>query len=152
MARGRPTGIEALAADHRHRWTMLGGVWLLYTSFGLTAASLAPLVDPITRDLGIGHAAMGVIFGAWQLVYIAAAAPGGAAMDRIGPRRTLFFAGAMIAASGLFRSFASDYATLLAAVAIFGLGGPLVSVGAPKVIALWFDGRVHNKRVNVRGK
>ena len=141
MARGAAARIEALAAGHHHRWAMLAGVWLLYTCFGLTAASLAPLVGPITQDLGIGHAAMGVVFGAWQLVYIAAAAPGGAAMDRIGPRRTLFFAGCMIAASGLFRSFADSYAVLLAAVAIFGLGGPLVSVGAPKVIALWFEGK-----------
>ena len=27
------------------------------------------------------------------------------------------------------------------AVAVFGLGGPLVSVGAPKTISLWFEGR-----------
>ena len=82
---------------------MLAGVWLLYFCFGLTAASLAPLVGPITRDLGVGHAAMGVVFGAWQLVYIAAAAPGGMAMDRIGPRKTLFFAGMAIALSGFLR-------------------------------------------------
>jgi len=120
---------------------MLGGVWLLYFCFGLTSASLAPLVGPITADLGIGHAAMGFVFGAWQLVYIASAAPGGAAMDRIGPRRTLFFASLVIAGSGLLRAHADGYGFLLFAVAIFGLGGPLVSVGAPKVIALWFEGR-----------
>lgn len=141
MARGGASPIQALAADHPHRWAMLAGVWLLYACFGLTAASLAPLVGPITRDLGVGHAAMGVVFGAWQLVYIVTAAPGGSAMDRIGPRRTLFFAGMMIALSGLLRAGANDFGFLLFAVAVFGLGGPLVSVGAPKVIALWFEGR-----------
>lgn len=120
---------------------MLAAVWLLYACFGLTTASLAPLVGPITRDLGIGHAAMGVVFGAWQLVYIASAAPGGMAMDRIGPRRTLFVAGMTIAISGALRAGADSYGFLLFAVAIFGLGGPLISVGAPKVIALWFDGK-----------
>ncbi len=90
MARGSTNSIEALAAGHPHRWMMLGAVWLLYLCFGLTSASLAPLVGPITKDLGVGHAAMGVVFGAWQLVYIISAAPGGAAMDRIGPRKTLF--------------------------------------------------------------
>ncbi len=141
MARGGQSSIEALAADHPHRWMMLFGVWLLYACFGLTAASLAPLVGPITRDLGIGHAAMGIVFGAWQLVYIASAAPGGMAMDRFGPRRTLFAAAVMIALSGLLRAFADSYIFLLCAVAVFGLGGALVSVGAPKVIALWFEGR-----------
>ena len=141
MARGSIPSIEALAAGHPHRWMMLAGVWLLYACFGLTSASLAPLVGPITKDLGVGHAAMGVVFGAWQLVYIISAAPGGAAMDRIGPRRTLCFAGLMIAISGMFRASADAYGMFLIAVAIFGLGGPLVSVGAPKVIALWFDGK-----------
>lgn len=141
MARGSTSSIEALAADHPHRWAMLAGVWLLYACFGLSTASLAPLVGPITRDLGVGHAAMGVVFGAWQLVYIASAAPGGMAMDRIGPRRTLFVAGMVIALSGALRAGADTYGFLLFAVAIFGLGGPLVSVGAPKVIALWFAGR-----------
>jgi len=141
MARGGTSSIQALAADHPHRWVMLAGVWLLYATFGLTAASLAPLVGPITRDLGVGHAAMGVVFGAWQLVYIFSAAPGGMAMDRIGPRRTLFAAGMVIALSGLLRAQAGSFEFLLLAVAAFGLGGPLVSVGAPKVIALWFEGR-----------
>ncbi|MEQ8698020.1 MAG: MFS transporter, partial [Bauldia litoralis] len=141
MARAPTPSIEALAADHPHRWAMLAGVWLLYACFGLATASLAPLVGPITRDLGVGHAAMGAVFGAWQLVYIASAAPGGMAMDRIGPRRTLFAAGMMIAISGALRASADSYSFLLFAVAIFGIGGPLVSVGAPKVIALWFDGR-----------
>ena len=141
MTRGSTTSIEALAAGHPHRWMMLGAVWLLYLCFGLTSASLAPLVGPITKDLGVGHAAMGVVFGAWQLVYIISAAPGGAAMDRIGPRKTLFFAGLMIAASGIFRAYADTYGIFLVAVAVFGLGGPLVSVGAPKVIALWFDSK-----------
>ena len=140
MARGGISSIQALAGGHPHRWAMLAGVWLLYASFGLTAGSLAPLVGPITRDLGIGHAAMGVVFGAWQLVYIFSAAPGGMAMDRIGPRRTLFAAGMMIALSGLLRAGSDSYAFLLFAVAVFGIGGPLVSVGAPKVIALWFEG------------
>lgn len=141
MARGSTSSIQALAADHPHRWAMLAGVWLLYASFGMTTASLAPLVGPITSDLGVGHAAMGIVFGAWQLVYIASAAPGGMAMDRIGPRRTLFVAGMVMALSGALRVGADSYGFFLFAVALFGIGGPLVSVGAPKVIALWFAGK-----------
>ncbi len=36
-----------------YRWAMLGGVWLLYFCFGLIAAAMAPLVQPITEDLGL---------------------------------------------------------------------------------------------------
>ena len=33
-----------------------------------------------------------------------------------------------------------DAATLFGAVGLFGIGGPLISIGAPKAIAQWFQG------------
>jgi cyanate permease len=48
---------------------MLAGVWLLYFSFALTISSIAPLVQVIETDLGIGHATMGTVLGAWPLIY-----------------------------------------------------------------------------------
>lgn len=141
----RRDGVErAEAAPVRprpFRWAMLAGVWWIYYAFGLTVASMAPLVGPIGRDLGVSHAAMGAIFGAWPLVYIASAIPCGAALDRVGPRWSLFAGAALIGASGLLRALATDSLGLFLAVAVFGLGGPIVSVGGPKLIAFWFDGQ-----------
>ena len=128
-------------ADHPYRWVMLGGVWLVYFCFGMTVAALAPLVGTINRDLGLSNSAMGSVLGAWPLVYIAAAIPCGAFLDRVGPRRALFLGAMIICLSGVMRGFASGHATLFLAVAIFGIGGPLVSVGAPKLISLWFEGK-----------
>lgn len=120
---------------------MLGGLWLVYYSFGLTVAAMAPLVRPITEELGLSHAAMGGVLGAWPLVYIASAVPCGAVLDRFGLRRSLFLAATIISLSGLLRALATDHLALYLAVAVFGFGGPLVSVGAPKLISLWFAGR-----------
>ena len=130
-----------VAAEHPYRWVILAGVWLLYVSFGLIQTSMAPLVQPITRELGISHSAMGGVLGAWPLVYIVAALPSGALMDRIGPRWTLCLAMLLIALSAGLRGFAEGQLSLFLAVAVFGLGGPLVSIGAPKLVALWFSGR-----------
>ncbi|MGE0484137.1 MAG: CynX/NimT family MFS transporter [Gammaproteobacteria bacterium] len=125
---------------HPLRWAVLFGVWLVYACFGLVATSLAPLVGEIERDLALSHAAMGSVMGAWQLVYIAAAVPCGILLDRLGPRRALTLGALAVAASAWGRSAADDYAGLLAAVMLFGIGGPIVSAGAPKVIASWFEG------------
>lgn len=84
---------------------------------------------------------MGSILGAWQLVYIGAAIPLGVALDRIGPRRALFAATLIIALSGALRATADDHLSLFLAVALFGMGGPLISIGAPKLVAVWFDSR-----------
>lgn len=122
------------------RWLLLFGVWLLYGSFGLVASSLAPLVGEITRDLNITNAAMGTTMGAWQLVYIFSAIPCGMLLDRLGPRAALTIGGLLIAGSAFARGFADSYTALLLAVALFGLGGPIVSAGAPKVVTGCFSG------------
>ncbi len=122
------------------RWWLLAALWLLYTAFGLTATALAPLVAPIERELGISHGAMGSIMGAWQLVYIFAAMPGGLMLDRLGGQSALFIGGLLIAASALGRALATDYTTLLLAVGLFGVGGPVISSGAPKVVSQLFKG------------
>jgi cyanate permease len=136
-----PEAIAPLPAEPTPiRWLVLLGVWLAYASFGLTSVALAPLVGPITRDLGMSHAAMGTVLGAWQAVYILAAVPCGALLDRLGARRAIFLGALIIAASGLMRGLATDFWTLLIAVGLFGIGGPLVSAGAPKVVSHWFKG------------
>ena len=125
-------------ARNPYRWAMLAGLWAIYFCFGLTTASLAPLIAPIKADLGIGNAEIGAVLGAWPLIYIFSALPCGMLIDRIGVRWGVAFGVALVAASGALRALAGDFATMF--VAVFGLGGPLISVGAPKVIATWFTG------------
>lgn len=123
-----------------YRWMVLLGVWLVYATFGLTTVSLAPLVPAITGELAISHASMGLVFGAWQAMFIVFAVPAGGLLDRIGLRRGLFLAALTIAVSNLLRSYAPGYWSLAIAVAVLGVGGPLVSTGAPKLVARWFRG------------
>ncbi len=122
------------------RWLLLAGLWLCYFSFGAIAASLAPLVVPIQQDLSLSHAALGSIMGAWQFVYIAAAIPAGMLLDRLGGRAALTLGVLCIALSALCRGLATDYWQLLGAVMLFGIGGPIVSSGAPKVVTEIFTG------------
>ncbi|HIF44066.1 MAG TPA: MFS transporter, partial [Dehalococcoidia bacterium] len=103
-------------------------------------AGLAPLVPDIEADLGFSHASMGTVLGAWQFIYIFAAIPCGLVLDRMGTHKALFWGALLIGASGIARGFAGEYLHLLAAVALFGLGGPLISAGAPKVVSENFTG------------
>jgi cyanate permease len=61
-------------------------------------------------------------------------------LDRLGGRRALAIGTAVIALSACARAFASDYWTLLGAVMLFGIGGPIISSGAPKVVTELFQG------------
>ncbi len=122
------------------RWLLLFGVWLLYGSFGLIATSLAPVASLVIHDLAMSHSEMGLAMGAWQLIYIAAAAPAGVFLDKIGARKALTTGGLLIGFSAIARAFAIDAQTLVIAVMLFGLGGPIVSAGAPKVVMANFKG------------
>lgn len=123
------------------RWLVLFGVWVIYFTFGLVVTSLAPLVKLIEHDLGMSHAQMGTVMGAWQLVYIAAALPCGILLDRLGSRWALLLGALCVAASSYGRGQADSFYGLLLAVMLFGIGGPIISAGAPKVIARWFQGQ-----------
>jgi cyanate permease len=122
------------------RWLLLSGLWLSYLSFGVIAASIAPLVATIRDDLSLSNSALGSIMGAWQLVYIASAIPCGMLLDRLGARTGLTIGIALIALSAAGRALADDYWVLLFAVMLFGLGGPIISSGAPKVVTSIFTG------------
>ncbi len=122
------------------RWLLLAGVWGLYASFGLVASCLSPLVSVVERELGISHAAMGSVLGAWQLIYMFAAIPCGLLLDRLGSRVALSLGILLIALSALARSVSDDFTTLLLSVMAFGLGAPLISTGSPKIVTEWFEG------------
>ena len=128
------------AEQPRFNWSVLALAWLIYFAFGMVMASLVPIITLIRDDLGISYSEMGGILGAWQLVYIFAAAPAGVLIDRIGPKRALVVGALIITGSAFLRSFAGGFGGLFTAVALFGLGGPIVSVGLSKLIADWFTG------------
>lgn len=123
-----------------YRWVVLGAVWGLYVGFGLVASSLAPLVGTISDELGLSRAQMGSVLGAWQLIYLGSAVPAGRLLGRIGLRWGLTIGIVLIVVSGVLRASAAGWTSLFAAVAVFGLGGPMVSIGTPALISTWFSG------------
>lgn len=120
-------------------WLAVAGVCGVYLSFGLALGVMAPLVDEISDDLDLSRSTMGSILGAWALIYVFTAVPAGAVVDRLGLRWSLFIGGLTITASLVLRSLAAGPVSLFAAVAVFGIGGPLVSIATPKLVASLFE-------------
>jgi cyanate permease len=99
---------------------------------------MAPVVGEIRTDLHLSETAMGLVLGAWQLVYLFSSVPGGRVIDRVGARRAVAATAVLVGLSAAARAGAGGFVTLYLAVAVFGLGGPLISIGGPKLIATWF--------------
>jgi len=116
-------------------------LWLLYSAFGMVSRAISPLVTPILNDLSISYSQMGLILGSWQLTYICVALVAGAIIDRWGVRKSIFVGAAIIGFSAVLRYFATGFLTLIVFVALFGVGGPMISIGGPKAISQWFNDR-----------
>jgi MFS transporter, CP family, cyanate transporter len=134
---------------HPYRWVMLALLWLIYFSFGLVARSPSPLVTPIIRDLNLTFGQIGFVLGSWQMTYILIAVMAGVIMDRWGIRKSIFAGALVIGLSAALRSLSTGFATLFIFVALFGIGGPMISIGCPKAIAQWFKGKERGTAVGI---
>ena len=114
---------------------------LLYIAFGLVSRAIFPLVTPVIEDLKLSYSQMGFILGSWQLTYIFAALAAGAVLDRWGVRKSILAGAIVIGLSATLRCYAAGFISMLGAVALFGFGGPMISIGGPKAISFWFRGR-----------
>jgi MFS family permease len=123
-----------------YKWVMLAQFWLIYFSFGMIRNSLYTLITPITTELELSNSQMGTILGIFLLIYVFLALPIGLIIDRIGVKNSLLAGIAVLSLSGILRSYATNYTTMLLSVALMGLVGPTISVGVPKAVATWFQG------------
>jgi MFS family permease len=119
---------------------ILGLGFFIYFNMGLVSAVLSAIVTPVMNDLNMTYSQMGFILGTWQLVYIFVALPLGFLTDRIGPYKSLLLASIIVSLSAVLRAFAVNFETLTLFVAVFGVGGSLVSIGLPKLVSVWFLG------------
>jgi cyanate permease len=92
---------------------------------------------------------MGLILGSWQLTYILAALVAGPVLDRWGVRKSIFAGALLIGLSAALRFYANGFLAMLAAVALFGAGGPMISIGGPKAISEWFQGKSRGAAIGI---
>lgn len=132
-----------------YRWVILFLVWLLYVTHGFVGRSAAPLVTPMLKDLAMSYGQMGFVLGSWQLVYMMVAVFSGIVLDKWGLRKSLFLGALIIGVSSVSRYFANSFGMLLPMVALFGVGGSVISIGAPKAISMWFAGKDRGTAVGI---
>jgi cyanate permease len=140
---------EMAPYQRRYRWVMLSLLWLLYAGFGLTIRSIAPLVTPIVEDLHLSYTQMGMILGSWQLTYVLVSIIAGTIIDRWGVRKSLFAGALTVGISLALRYLPQEFSGLLGAVALVGAGGPMISIGAPKTISIWFEGKSRGTAIGI---
>jgi cyanate permease len=121
-----------------YRWVLFGAMCGIYLVFGMVLLAIPPMVAQVRADLGISRGMLGFALGAWALLYIFTAPPMGRVIDRLGLRLSLTAGSLLIAVSAVMQACAQGVVMLWLAIGIIGIGGPLVSLSAPKLVAVWF--------------
>lgn len=113
----------------------------LTTAIGFMGWSSAfPLLNLWVRDLGISRAQGGLLTGLFYLPGILVALPGSWLFSRYPLRRVFLVCWFLILSGVWVMSCASSFLTLCVGRLIFSVGMNLHAVGAPKMLAAWFDG------------
>lgn len=110
---------------------------------GLGWSVMPASMPAIARDLGLGHAAAGFVFGAASLGIAVASPVGGAAVDRLGARKVAGLAMLFGAVACAARALAAGTWSLALAMLLFGLHVGFTAPAIPKALS----GHVHPSRV-----
>jgi len=96
------------------------------------------IVTPILDDLGLGLRDWGTLWSALSLGALLGALPAGALGDRFGVRGVVAFGALAMAAALALRALGGGFATVLAAMLLYGFTLSVVSANLPKALGEWF--------------
>lgn len=121
------------------RWIVLGNVVAMnFFVTGMAWTYVVVIVTPILDDLGLGLRDWGTLWSGLSLGALLGALPAGALGDRFGVRRVVAFGALAMAASLALRALGGGFATVLAAMVLYGVTLSVVSANLPKALGTWF--------------
>ncbi len=122
------------------RWWILFLVHLSVLAFALNLQMIPPLVPSLVSEIGLTHTQVGVLMGLFTLPGIFLAIPGGRVSDVIGPRNVALWSLALLTV-GAFLMLPLHPWFLYTGRLCSGIGGAVLVVVAPQIIARTFHGR-----------
>lgn len=130
----------AQSASPVSRWWVLFLVHFSVVAFALNFQMIPPLVPDFISLAGLTHTQAGALMGLFTLPGIFLALPGGRVADTIGPRNVALWSLSLLA-MGPFIMLPLHTAFLYAGRLCSGIGGAVLVVVAPQIIARFFRGK-----------
>jgi MFS family permease len=122
------------------RWWILFLVHLSVLAFALNLQMVPPLLPRLISEIGLTHTQVGVLMGLFTLPGIFLAIPGGKVSDAIGPRSVALWSLALLTVGALLMVPLHPWFLYLGRLCS-GIGGAVLVVVAPQIIARTFHGR-----------
>lgn len=122
-----------------YKWSILALAALTHTFVVAMPSMCMPvLFKEISEDLGLSLVEIGAVWGIGSLAGIFTGLIGGSIGDRYGTKRTLTIACLLAGVAGALRGTAGDFASLSAAILLYGFLTPAIPMNVHKVCGTWF--------------
>ncbi|GAA3294415.1 MFS transporter [Dactylosporangium vinaceum] len=140
--------MDAVTSSPR-RWWALVAIVLSVLTVGFDTTILNVALPTLATALDAGNDDLQWIVNAYVLVFAGLLLPMGALGDRYGRKRLLMGGLAMFAGSSLIAVFANDSAQVIAARALMGVGGAILTPLTMAVLPVLFDDRDRGKAISL---
>ncbi len=125
----------------RSRWSILAVLFFVRAIMAFQFQSVAALAAPIGVRYDAGLADIGLLIGLYFAPGVALALPGGALAARLGERRVVVAALALMLLGGAMMWATAGWGGMVAGRIVAAAGGVAVNVLLTKLLADWFAGR-----------
>jgi MFS transporter, ACS family, aldohexuronate transporter len=134
----------------RYRFVVLALIIGVQTATNVGALGLPSLAPVIRADLGLSRQEAGSFISAFYVGGVLTSLPAGWLADRVGVRWTLLVGQGMVAACFAVMMLAADYAALIAAMLLAGVGYGAVNPTSTKGVLVWFPAASRATAVGIK--
>lgn len=126
---------ENLLRKRRLMWLILVSLHLI-TNFHRVSFNV--VADLLTAEFNLTGAGLGNLAAAYTYTYLVMQLPGGALVDRLGPRRIAFLSAMAMAAGSIMIGLSPSAALVFGGRLLIGFGGSVILINIFKFQASWF--------------
>ncbi len=124
-----------------YRWLVLIVISLAMFGNYYVYDSIAPIADLLKADLGYTDSDIGGLYSVYSVAAVIVLLLGGVFIDRFGTVKSSIFFGALCTVAALVNALTEDFAVMMTARFILGLGAEPLIVAITTALAKWFKGR-----------
>ena len=133
----------------RYRWAVLSASVLVFTMYAYALQSVPPLLEQFQVIFNVNAPTAGLLMSMVVIPGIILALPAGLLIGKLGFRKIGFLSTLTIGIGSLIIAVSSSFPGALLGRFIIGLGGGLLSVGAPSIVPQWFEHKEMGRAMSV---